>query len=473
MMGRNVLNFRTSSASANLLLSRKINLRDQPLAFREIFWHVSCINKKQYAVKIHVQFTTLSRKEPAFMNIQDKPTGRRSFLKKSMTSLVGAAFLPSLLKSKERNVLTQTGKKRKFICRSLGKTGLKLPVVSIGAGCYEPTVYKKALDEGIAHIDTSQYYYNGRHEQIVADAIKDRPRDSFVIATSILLGKGTPGSFSTMRKEDAPQLVDRFDISLKRLGLDTVDIFYVAGTDSRETALYEPLMSGLQRIKKQGKARFVGVAAHQDEPEVLRAAVESNVHDVVLVAYNFRHPRRDEIKTAMAEAAKAGLGIIVMKPMAGAFWDREKKSPINGKAALKWVLQDENVTTSVPGISSLDQLEADLSVMESLALTPEEKADLKLADASAPSGLYCPQCGSCQTQCPAGLEIPLLMRSYMYAYGYRDLGKARAALSQADMSRLQCIDCATCRVSCTMGFDVRERALDIAKLNSEIDALLL
>jgi predicted aldo/keto reductase-like oxidoreductase len=406
------------------------------------------------------------------MNSQDKPSGRRSFLKKSMTGLVGAAFLPSLLKSKERNVLTQTGKKRKFIYRPLGKTGLKLPIVSIGAGCYEPAVYKKALDEGIVHIDTSQYYYNGRHEQIVAEAIKGRPRESFVIATSILLGRGTPGSFSTMRKEDAPQLVDKFEISLKRLGLDTVDIFYVAGTDSRETALYEPLMSGLQKIKKQGKARFVGVAAHQDEPEVLRAAVESKVHDVVLVAYNFRHPRRDEIKTAMAEAAKAGLGVIVMKPMAGAFWDREKKSPINGKAALKWVLQDENVTTSVPGINSLDQLEADLSVMESLALTPEEKADLKLADASAPSGLYCPQCGSCQTQCPAGLEIPLLMRSYMYAYGYRDLGKARAALSQADMSRLQCVDCATCRVSCTMGFDVRERALDIAKLNSEIDALL-
>jgi len=406
------------------------------------------------------------------MNIPDKPSGRRSFIKKSMTGLMGAAFLPSFLKSRERNVLTQSGKKRKFIYRPLGRTGLKLPIVSIGAECYEPSVYKKALDEGIVHIDTSQYYYNGRHEQIVAEAVKGRPRDSFVIATSILLGRGTPGSFSTMRKEDAPQLPEKFEISLKRLGLDHVDIFYVAATDSRETALYEPLVTGLQKIKKQGKARFVGVSAHQNEPEVLRAAVESKAHDVVLVAYNFRHPRREEIRTAVAEAAKAGLGVIVMKPMAGAFWDKEKKQPINGKAALKWVLQDENVTTSVPGISSLDQLETDLSVMENLALTAEEKADLKLADAGAPSGLYCPQCGICQTQCPAALEIPLFMRSYMYAYGYRDLGKARAALSQADMSRLQCIDCATCRVSCTMGFNVRERALDIAKLNSEIDAML-
>jgi len=44
------------------------------------------------------------------MKIQDKPTGRRSFIKESMTGLVGAAFMPFLLKSKERNVLTQTGK---------------------------------------------------------------------------------------------------------------------------------------------------------------------------------------------------------------------------------------------------------------------------------------------------------------------------------------------------------------------------
>ncbi len=406
------------------------------------------------------------------MKIQDKPTGRRSFIKKSMAGLMGAAFMPSILRRRDRNVLIQTGKERKFIYRTLGKTGLKLPIVSIGAGCYELAVYKKALDEGIVHIDTSQYYYNGRHEQMVGEAIKGRPRDSFVIATSILLGSGTPGSFSTMRKEDAPQLPEKFEISLKRLGLDHVDIFYVAGTDNRQTALYEPFLTGLQKIKKQGKARFVGVAAHQNEPEILRAALESKVHDVVLVAYNFRHPLRKEIKAAMADAAMAGLGVIVMKPMAGAFWDREKKQPINGKAALKWVLQDENVTTSIPGITSLDQLEADLSVMENLALTAEEKAELKLADAGAPSGLYCPQCGNCQTQCPAALEIPLLMRGYMYAYGYRDLGKARASLSQADLSRLQCIDCPTCRVSCTMGFNIRERALDIAKLNSEIDALL-
>jgi hypothetical protein len=272
---------------------------------------------------------------------------------------------------------------------------------------------------------------------------------------------------STLKKEDAPKIPELFELSLKRLQLDHVDIFYVAGMGDRATALSEPFLEALRKLKKSGQARFVGLATHQNEPEVIRAAVESKIHDVVLTTYNFRQPHRNEVKAAIAEAAKAGLGIVVMKPIAGAFWDREKKQPINGQAALKWVLQDENVTTSVPGISSQDQLEADLSIMNGpLALTAQEKADLKLTESDAQPGLYCAQCGSCQDQCPAGLEIPTLMRSYMYAYGYRDLGKARGALAQTEFAELPCQDCASCGVRCTMGFNVKERALDIARLKA-------
>jgi len=149
----------------------------------------------------------------------------------------------------------------------LGKTGLKLPIVSIGAASYELSLYAAALDRGVVHIDTSQYYYNGRHEEMVGQAIKGRKRDSFVIATSLLLGNGLPGAYSTFKKEDAPRLPEQFEVSLKRLGLDYVDIFYVAGVANRATTLDEPLLDGLLKIKKAGKTRFVGVATHGNQPE--------------------------------------------------------------------------------------------------------------------------------------------------------------------------------------------------------------
>ena len=155
-----------------------------------------------------------------------------------------------------------------------------------------------------------------------------------------------------------------------------------------------------------------------------------------------------------------------MKPMAGSYWDREKKQPINGKAALKWVLQDPNVTFSVPGITSVDQIEADMSIMADPVLTPQELADLKLTGEPNPEGTFCAQCGSCQEQCPSAGDIPTLMRSYMYAYGYRDLGKARGALDQTSADDLACGNCAACRVTAPWASTSKERAMDIVRLKA-------
>lgn len=406
------------------------------------------------------------------MTKSPNPSGRRSFLKQGAAGLAGAAFLPSLLRGGDRNPAPQLSEKRKMIIRPLGKTGVKLPIVSIGASSYEPSLYERALAEGIVHIDTSQYYLNGRHEEMVGKVIAGRKRDSFVVATSVLLGNGAPGSYATFRKEDAAKLPDQIEVSLKRLGLDAVDIFYVAGVSDRETALSEAFITNLQKIKKAGKARFIGLATHRNEAEVIRAAVESKIHDVVLAQWNFRHPQREDIRKAIGEAAASGVGIVIMKPMAGAYWDRERKQPINGQAALKWVLQDPHVATSIPGITSIDQLEADLSIMANPVLTPQEAADLKLTGEPVAEGLFCAQCGACADQCPDAADIPLLMRSYMYAYGYRDLSRARGALAQAETADLPCGECAACRVKCTMGFDIKERAMDIARLRNVPEDLL-
>jgi ferredoxin len=106
----------------------------------------------------------------------------------------------------------------------------------------------------------------------------------------------------------------------------------------------------------------------------------------------------------------------------------------------------------------------DLSVMEDLTLTPQEKADLQPPKGLSMAGFYCQQCEQCLPQCPATFDIPTLMRSYMYAYGYRNLEQARQTLDQVDVSEVACNNCHTCRVTCAMGFDIKDRVLDIARL---------
>jgi len=393
-------------------------------------------------------------------NIKNK--SRRSFIKKGVAGLAGAILVPSIIK-KDRKLSNPQKQNKKFIYRTLGKTGIKLPIVSMGT--YDATsVTNTALDAGIMHIDTSADYNKGNDERMFGEVFKNRPRDSFVIGTSI--GMWQFRQADQIKKAITQKtLRDYIEGSLQRLALDSIDIYYLGGIQHKEIVEYEPYLEILREYKKAGRLRFLGVTTHANEPEIIRAATDSGVYDVVLTAYNFRKNNKDEIKKAVSYAAGKGMGIVAMKTQAGVYWDRkEKKQMINMKAALKWALQDENIHTAIPSFKNSDQLYEALSVMENLKLTPQEKADLKLDQGSSPTGLFCSQCEECLPQCPADLDIPTLMRSYMYAYGYESPAKARETLDLIGLSNVPCINCETCRVTCSSGFDVKRKVIDIARL---------
>jgi predicted aldo/keto reductase-like oxidoreductase len=385
---------------------------------------------------------------------------RRSFIKKSAAGLAGAAILPSMLKGEEKKE-----SKRKIIYRTLGKTGLKLPVVSMGVmNSDNPNLVKAALDEGIVLVDTAWYYQFGRNEEMIGKVVKDRPRDSVVIATKVW----EPRNIKTglfFENANSGTFIEKFETSLKRLQMDYVDILHLHNVSRKESVTFEPFLNAMKKFKKEGKARFIGVSTHSNEPEVIRAVVDSKEYDVVLTSYNFKQEHRREVEEAIDYAAKAGLGVIAMKTQGGIYWDKEKQFPINMKAALKWVLQNKNVHTTIPGFTAFDQIYLDLSVMEDLTLTPQEKKDLEPPkDVLSKAGFYCQQCEKCLPQCPANLDIPALMRSYMYAYGYRNLACARETLELIDLSSPACSRCSTCSVKCTMGFDIKDRITDIVRL---------
>ena len=121
-------------------------------------------------------------------------------------------------------------------------------------------------------------------------------------------------------------------------------------------------------------------------------------------------------------------------------------------------------------------MELDLSVMEDLALTPAEELDLK-EDQTQGSGLFCYQCGKCVAQCGRDVEIPTLMRSYMYAYGYRNLAAAKETLQSTGLrdgtANVPCTRCDACSVDCGMGFDVKAKIEDIARLRHVPDDFLV
>lgn len=384
---------------------------------------------------------------------------RRGFIKSSALGAAGAFMSSSAL----GKPLARDKQNPPMIKRKLGKTGLELPIVSFGVMRSDnANLIRSAMEMGYVHFDSAYNYMGGRNEQMLGEVFKEYPRDSFVISTKVQADDidrrtGALGPGSTKEA-----FISKFEESLRRLQMEYVDIFYFHQPPVREVVLAPQYLEALIEIKKQGKARFVGLSTHQNEPEVIQAAVDSNVYDIVLVSYNFKHQRATEIKEKIAIAAGNGLGIIGMKPMAGAFMDQERQHPINCKAALKWVLQDPNIHTTIPGITNFEMLAENFSVMENPVMTQEEKDHLEEARLFA--GLYCGGCDICTRQCKKQLPVHEIMRAYMYAYGYRDYGHAYDVLEDYNISSGPCSDCDSCSVTCPRGILVAERIADVSKI---------
>jgi predicted aldo/keto reductase-like oxidoreductase len=384
---------------------------------------------------------------------------RRDFLRSSVAGFGSFWALPA----GEQRAEEQKGDKRKgprkFAYRTLGKTGIKLPVITMGViNSDNPNLIRAALDFGMVHLDTANGYMRGKNEEVIGRVIKGRPRNSFVIGTKIYL----PRDENTgLHKETATQefFLSRLDTSLKRLGLEYVDILYHHNVWKRESAFYEPALKALEKAKKDGKVRFAGITTHRNEPEVIHAAVDSKFYEVVQIAYNHRQKHAAKIREALAKAGSAGLGVVAMKTLGGG---EKNLGKTEAWAALKWVLQDPNVHTIIAGFTTFDQLEVDLSVMEDPTLKSAEKSQLERMRMTA--GLYCQGCEECLKSCPQKLPIPDLMRSYMYVYGYRNLVEAQDLLLSLKLPSKLCQGCSSCPVKCTSGFDVSARIRDVARL---------
>lgn len=385
---------------------------------------------------------------------------RRGFLKSTLIGTSGTIIGASSLNAAGKGVSYDD---KKIITRKLGNTGIELPIVSMGAmRSGNPGLIKAAKMAGIIHFDTAHRYQNGKNEVMLGKILKEFPRDSYVIATKIRPADydrktGTIGPGATKEK-----LMEKINTSLERLQTDYVDILYFHGVGSRKAALHELMLDVFTTIKKQGKAKHIGLATHSNEPEVIQTAIDTDLYEVVLAAFNFKQSHAEEIKKMIALAYEKGVGIIGMKTMAGAFRDKDRTDPINCKAALKWVLQNPGVTTVIPGMVNIEQLAENMSVIEDLKLTEEEEKHLEEVKLSA--GLYCDGCGECLTACKMNLPVNDIMRAYMYTYGYKQIEKAYSLLADYDIPENPCSGCTECPVICSKGFNVHKKITDVARL---------
>jgi uncharacterized protein len=371
---------------------------------------------------------------------------RRDFLKLSAFSATVAMGLTGM----GGIVTSASGQAGTFppnpVYRTLGRTGLKITVVSFGAMLTpEHEVMRAAFDLGVNYVDTARRYMNGRNEEIVGKAVQGI-RDKLYIATK------TKPSSSTKQ-----EIFEDVETSLSKLKTDHVDVIQMHNLTSKERVFSQEVREAYIELRKQGKVRFLGVTTHTNQAEVLNAVVDDpdKLFDTVLVGYNFTSA--PEVKAAIKRAAAAGIGVIAMKTQAGGY----KTGALGGlsphQAALKWALDDPNVTAAIPGMKDMSMLREDMSVM-GMKLTWKDRQILnRYGQAIRP--YYCHMCGECEGTCPNHVAISTINRSLMYAEGYENVELARSTYYEVPPAARAsaCLGCSVCTAQCVNGLDIASK----------------
>lgn len=321
--------------------------------------------------------------------------------------------------------------------RRCGASGLKLPAISLGLwhnfGHDTPHQVKRdicrtAFDHGITHFDLANNYGPppGSAEEAFGDLLKTDfagYRDELIISSKAgyLMWNGPYGEWGSRK-----YVIASCDQSLKRMGLDYVDIFYSHRFDP-DTPLEETMMA-LDHIVRSGRALYVGISSYSSAKTREAAAILKDLGTPCVIhqpSYNIlnRWVEKDKLRETLAEL---GIGSIAFTPLAqgiltgkylrgipegsrasqGKSLDPKTITPqalesvraLNAVAeargqtlaqmALAWVLRDGMITTALIGASRPEQVIDCVGAIDNLTFTPEELARIDAVAAEEDINLW-------------------------------------------------------------------------------------
>jgi L-glyceraldehyde 3-phosphate reductase len=310
--------------------------------------------------------------------------------------------------------------------RRCGRSGLLLPAISLGLwqnfGALRPldtsrAIIRRAFDLGVTHFDLANNYgppYGSAEETfgVILRTDLKAHRDELVVSTKAGydMWPGPYGEWGSRK-----YLLASLDQSLKRMGLDYVDIFYSHRPDP-ETPL-EETMGALDQAVRQGKALYVGISNYPADAtrEAARILREHFGTHLLIHQPNYSMLNRWIEPELLSVLGDAGVGCIAFSPLSqGLLTDRylegipegsrasrpgslpperltdelltrlrglnavaQRRGQTLAQLALAWTLRDPRVTSALVGASSVAQLEQNVAAVDNLTLSTEELAEVE------------------------------------------------------------------------------------------------
>ena len=201
--------------------------------------------------------------------------------------------------------------------RTLGHTGLKLPILSFGASSLGQEfravdinealrAVRVALDLGMNFIDTSPFYGRGMSEVLLGVALRGVPRDSYILGTK--LGRYDRDHFDFSAK----RVAESVDVSLHRLGVEYLDIMLCHDIEFVNMAqIVEETLPALRKIQQQGKVRWIGVSGYP--MNLFRYVLDRAPLDAIL-SYNHYTLQNTMLADLLPYLKSKGVGIMNAAP---------------------------------------------------------------------------------------------------------------------------------------------------------------
>ena len=303
-----------------------------------------------------------------------------------------------------------------------GKTGLKISRLGFGGipiqridqpGTRELLI--AAHKAGVNYIDTARAYTVS--EEWIGQSLEEAGlRDDFILATKC----------RALTKAD---MEAEIATSLKNLRTDHIEVFQ----------FHNPSLEA----KAKGVVGHIGITAHL--AAVFEAALDIPEIETIMFPYNIVEQQGKELIDRCAAAGKA---FIDMKPLAGGAIE-------DGHLALRYVLSNPAVTVAIPGMATVEELNANVAGSADTApLSPAEEAACQ-AVRNALGTQFCRRCNYC-APCTVGISIPsvFLFQGYLNRYGLQQWGRERYATLQIKAGA--CIQCGACEPRCPYNLPIRQ-----------------
>ncbi len=367
-----------------------------------------------------------------------------------------------------------------MVYRTLGNTGLqvsqlgfgamRLPMVGEGTDARVerelaiPMIHR-AFEAGVNYIDTAVGYCNQDSQRAVGEALKGW-RDRIVLSTK-----------NPNYGDDEKVWWGLLEQSLERLQVSYIDIYNHHGVNwANYTEQVEPRVSKwMRKAQQQGLIKHICFSFH-DTNEALLKLVATGYPAVITLQYNLLYR---ELEEGLAAAKAAGIGVIVMGPVAGGRLG-DNSAVLSGlvpgiervpELALRFVLANPNVAVALSGMSTMAMVEENIRVCaDPIALSDADKQAIQahLERLRKMAELYCTGCNYCMP-CPQGVAIPRIFESFnrgrVYGLwanarkGYAGIGAAATdTVRRADA----CTGCGACEPKCPQHIKIRENLKDAA-----------